>query len=93
MINRLDDEPDDQELEAHYMYMAKIQAVLQAANDNIGPIYDTTLLEKIHLDDDYNMYANENEHTKQPESINDTYVVEKVDNCITPDSSDMCIYE
>nr|GEX80956.1 hypothetical protein [Tanacetum cinerariifolium] len=35
-----DDEPDDQELEAHYMYMAQIQEVTPDAADNSGPIFD-----------------------------------------------------
>ncbi|GKA39801.1 hypothetical protein Tco_0732352 [Tanacetum coccineum] len=44
---------------------------------------------KVHSNDDYNVFVNEREHTKQPKSINDTYVVEKVDSNITPASSDM----
>nr|GEZ48491.1 hypothetical protein [Tanacetum cinerariifolium] len=35
-----DDESDDQELEAHYMYMAKVQEVSPDAVDS-GPIFDT----------------------------------------------------
>nr|GFA45847.1 hypothetical protein [Tanacetum cinerariifolium] len=35
-----DDESDDQELEAHYMYMAKVQEVSLDAVDS-GPIFDT----------------------------------------------------
>nr|GFC84685.1 hypothetical protein [Tanacetum cinerariifolium] len=35
-----DDESDDQELEAHYMYMAKIQEVSPDDVDS-GPIFDT----------------------------------------------------
>nr|GFC44349.1 hypothetical protein [Tanacetum cinerariifolium] len=35
-----DDESDDQELEAHYMYMAKVQEVSPDAFDS-GPIFDT----------------------------------------------------
>ncbi|GKE20250.1 integrase, catalytic region, zinc finger, CCHC-type containing protein, partial [Tanacetum coccineum] len=35
-----DDEPEDQELEAHYLYMAKIQEVTPDAADNSGPIFD-----------------------------------------------------
>ncbi|GJY39236.1 hypothetical protein Tco_0425600 [Tanacetum coccineum] len=54
-LHDTNDEPDDHELEAHYMYMAKIQ-----------------------------------EHSEQPESINDTYVVETIDSNVTPDSSYMC---
>ncbi|GJR79546.1 ribonuclease H-like domain-containing protein [Tanacetum coccineum] len=51
-LDDTDEEPDKQELEAHYMYMAKIQ--------------------------------------EQPEHINDTYVVEKIDSNVIPDSTDMC---
>ncbi|GJU93457.1 hypothetical protein Tco_1318213 [Tanacetum coccineum] len=40
-------------------------------------------------DDNYNVFANERQHPQKPESINDTYVMEKDDKIITPDSSDM----
>nr|GEW96273.1 hypothetical protein [Tanacetum cinerariifolium] len=36
-----DDESEDQELEAHYMYMAQIQEVTLDAADDFGPIFDT----------------------------------------------------
>ncbi|GJR18594.1 hypothetical protein Tco_0967121 [Tanacetum coccineum] len=48
-----DNEPEDQELEAHYMYMAKIQEVLLAADDNIEQseqpkfINDTYMVKKV----------------------------------------------
>ncbi|GJX02902.1 ribonuclease H-like domain-containing protein [Tanacetum coccineum] len=35
-----DDEPEDQELEAHYMYLAQIQEVTPDDADNSGPIFD-----------------------------------------------------
>ncbi|GKA26220.1 hypothetical protein Tco_0712329 [Tanacetum coccineum] len=41
-----DDEPDDQELETHYLYMAKIQEVTPDAADNFRPIFDTEPLQK-----------------------------------------------
>ncbi|GJR83233.1 hypothetical protein Tco_0154018 [Tanacetum coccineum] len=41
-----DDEPDDQELEAYYMYMAQIQEVTPNAADNSGPIFDVEPLQK-----------------------------------------------
>ncbi|GJX28867.1 hypothetical protein Tco_0236946 [Tanacetum coccineum] len=63
--------------------------VIRAADDDTSPIYDTEPLEKVHSNDDYNVFANEKEHTEQPESINDTYVVEKVESNITLDSSYM----
>ncbi|GKB19067.1 hypothetical protein Tco_0852990 [Tanacetum coccineum] len=36
-----DDEPDDHKLEAHYLYMAKIQEVTPDDANNSGPIFDT----------------------------------------------------
>ncbi|GJR88956.1 integrase, catalytic region, zinc finger, CCHC-type containing protein [Tanacetum coccineum] len=65
-----DDEPEDQQLEAHYLYMAQIQEV---QND----------------DDNYNLFANDREHPKQPQSVNDTYPDEHGDTNITIDSLDM----
>ncbi|GJZ56365.1 retrovirus-related pol polyprotein from transposon TNT 1-94, partial [Tanacetum coccineum] len=38
---------DEQELEAHYMYMEKIKEVLHVTDDNSGPTYDTAPLEQI----------------------------------------------
>ncbi|GJR08364.1 hypothetical protein Tco_0791016 [Tanacetum coccineum] len=73
-----DDEPGDQELEAHYMYMAHIQEVILDVVVNSGPIFDAESLQKVHnSDDDYNVFANERQHPKQPESINDAYLVEQ----------------
>ncbi|GKD87379.1 hypothetical protein Tco_1358533 [Tanacetum coccineum] len=40
------EESDGQELEAHYIYMAKIQEVLHVIDDNSGPTYDAEPLEK-----------------------------------------------
>ncbi|GJV94723.1 retrovirus-related pol polyprotein from transposon TNT 1-94 [Tanacetum coccineum] len=42
-----DDEPEDQELEAHYLYMAKIQEVTPNATENSGPIFDVEPLQKL----------------------------------------------
>ncbi|GJS43119.1 hypothetical protein Tco_0568162 [Tanacetum coccineum] len=78
-------EIDEQELEAHYSFMAKIQEVLTAESGS-----DAKPLEKVQSDAEYNVFANERQHSKQPESINDTYVVEKVDSNVIPDSSNMC---
>ncbi|GJX79567.1 hypothetical protein Tco_0327716 [Tanacetum coccineum] len=43
-----DDESDDQELEAHYMYMAQLQEVTPDQVDNSGPIFAD---EPMHRDD------------------------------------------
>ncbi|GJU49384.1 hypothetical protein Tco_1218939 [Tanacetum coccineum] len=40
------------ELEAHYLYMAKIQEVNPDDADNSGPIFDTEPLKKVNQDDD-----------------------------------------
>ncbi|GJT75849.1 retrovirus-related pol polyprotein from transposon TNT 1-94 [Tanacetum coccineum] len=42
-----DDEPEDQELEAHYMYMEKIQEVTLDAATNSRPIFDVEPLQKL----------------------------------------------
>ncbi|GJT74310.1 retrovirus-related pol polyprotein from transposon TNT 1-94 [Tanacetum coccineum] len=76
-----------QKLEAHYLYMAKIQEVTSDVVDNSGPIFDDEPLQKIQNDDDnYNVFANDREHPKQPESVNDTYPNEQGDTNITNDS-------
>nr|GEV15008.1 hypothetical protein [Tanacetum cinerariifolium] len=39
---------------------------------------------------EYNVFAVESQHTEQPEFLNDTSLMEKVDSNTTPNSSDMC---
>ncbi|GJX77132.1 hypothetical protein Tco_0323943 [Tanacetum coccineum] len=85
-----DEDPDEQELEAHYMYMTKIQEVLHATDDKSRPTYDGDPLEKVDIDDEYNVFSTKKQHSKQPESINNTYVVEKIDSNVIPDSTNMC---
>ncbi|GKE60898.1 hypothetical protein Tco_1511265, partial [Tanacetum coccineum] len=69
-----DDEPDDQELEARYMYMAQIQEVTLDVADNSGPIFDVEPLQKVQNDDDnYIVFDNDREHPEQPESVNEPY--------------------
>ncbi|GJS58337.1 hypothetical protein Tco_0653121 [Tanacetum coccineum] len=85
-----DDKPEDQELEAHYMYMAQIQEVTPDAADNSGPIFDAEPLQKVqNNDDNYNVFAIESEHPEQPESVNDTYSVDQDEHNIIIDSFDM----
>nr|GEX36055.1 hypothetical protein [Tanacetum cinerariifolium] len=85
LIGDKDEEIDKQELEAHYSFMAKIKEVLPAESRS-----DADPLEKLQYNAEYNVFANERQHSKQPESINDTHVVEKDDNNVIPDSSNMC---
>ncbi|GJX88504.1 gag-pol polyprotein, partial [Tanacetum coccineum] len=79
-----------QELEAHYLYMAQIQEVTLDVTDNSGPIFDVEPLQKVkNNDDNYNVFAIESEHPEQPESVNDTYPVDKDKHNIIIDSLDM----
>ncbi|GJV91173.1 hypothetical protein Tco_1538986 [Tanacetum coccineum] len=80
-----DEEIDEQELEAHYSFMAKIQEVLPADSGN-----DAEPLEQVPYTAEYNVFAIKPQHSEQPESINDTHVLEKDDSNVTPDSSNMC---
>ncbi|GKE76685.1 retrovirus-related pol polyprotein from transposon TNT 1-94, partial [Tanacetum coccineum] len=67
-----DDEPDDQKLETHYLYMAKIQEVTPDAADNSRPIFDAESLQKVqNKNDNYNVFSIKSEHPEQPESVND----------------------
>ncbi|GJW25515.1 hypothetical protein Tco_0039326, partial [Tanacetum coccineum] len=80
-----DEEIEKKELEAHYGFMAKIQEVLPAESSSTD-----TPLEQVQNNDEKNVFANERRHSEQPESINDTYVLEKDDSNVTPDSSNIC---
>ncbi|GJR72026.1 hypothetical protein Tco_0084391 [Tanacetum coccineum] len=47
-------------------------------------------LEQVQYDPEYNVLSNDIHHYKQPESISNTCVVEKVDSNVIPDSPNMC---
>ncbi|GJY19132.1 gag-pol polyprotein [Tanacetum coccineum] len=79
----------EKELEAHYLYMAKIQEVSPDAADNSGPIFDAEPLQRVQDDDEYNVFANDRKLPKQPKYVNDTYPDEQGDNNIIIDSLDM----
>ncbi|GJR78955.1 retrovirus-related pol polyprotein from transposon TNT 1-94 [Tanacetum coccineum] len=66
-------------------FMAKIQEVLPEESSSTDQP-----LEQVQNNDENNVFANERRHSEQPESINDTYVLEKDDSNVTPDSSNIC---
>ncbi|GJS98372.1 retrovirus-related pol polyprotein from transposon TNT 1-94 [Tanacetum coccineum] len=80
-----DEEIDEQELEAHYSYMAKIQEV---PNTDSGT--DAEPLEQVHYNTDHNVFTNDLQHFEQSESIRNTCAVETGDSNVIPDSPDMC---
>ncbi|GJS28695.1 hypothetical protein Tco_0489315 [Tanacetum coccineum] len=47
-------------------------------------------MEQVQYDTGYNVFANEIQHSEQPESIINTCVVETGDGNVIPDSPDMC---
>nr|GEY58260.1 hypothetical protein [Tanacetum cinerariifolium] len=79
------EEIDEQELEAHYSYMEKIQEVPTA-----DTCIDSKPLEKLQNDTGYNVFANDLQHSEQSESISNTCIVETNDSNVIPDSPDMC---
>nr|GEW40917.1 retrovirus-related Pol polyprotein from transposon TNT 1-94 [Tanacetum cinerariifolium] len=80
-----DEEVNEQELEAHYSYMAKIQEV-PTTDSGI----DSEPLEQVQNDAGYNVFANELQHSEQSESISNPCLVETDDSNVIPDSLDMC---
>nr|GFA69500.1 hypothetical protein [Tanacetum cinerariifolium] len=78
----------DQELEAHYMYMAKLQEVSLDAADS-GPIFDTEPFQKVSNNDHYNVFAIKSEHHEQSESVHNTYPIEQDEHHVIIDSLDM----
>nr|GEX40938.1 hypothetical protein [Tanacetum cinerariifolium] len=71
-----DDESDDPELEAHYMYMAKLQQVSPDAVDSV-PIFNKEPEQKVQTNDHYDVFAIENVHPEQSESVHKTYLIEQ----------------
>ncbi|GKD50202.1 retrovirus-related pol polyprotein from transposon TNT 1-94 [Tanacetum coccineum] len=84
-LEDMDEKIDEQELEALYSYIAKIQEVPTADSGT-----DIEPLEQVQYDVEYNVFANERQHSKQPESINNSCLVEKFDINVIPNSPDMC---
>nr|GEV78199.1 hypothetical protein [Tanacetum cinerariifolium] len=80
-----DEEIDEQELEVHYSYMAKIQEV-----PTIDTCIDSKPLEQVQNDVGYNVFSNDLQHSEQSESVSNTCLVETDDNNVIPDSPDMC---
>nr|GEZ47802.1 hypothetical protein [Tanacetum cinerariifolium] len=74
-----DEELEDQELEAHYMYIAQLQEVSPDAV-NYRPIIDDEPLQKVSNDDHYNVFAIESAHLEQSKSMHDTEEIDQNDD-------------
>nr|GEV87044.1 retrovirus-related Pol polyprotein from transposon TNT 1-94 [Tanacetum cinerariifolium] len=66
-------------------YMAKIQEVPKADSGT-----DSELVEQVHNDAGYNVFANDLQHYEQSESVSNTCLVEMDDSNVILDSPDMC---
>nr|GFA22284.1 hypothetical protein [Tanacetum cinerariifolium] len=75
------EEVDEQELEAHYNYMVKIQEVPIA---DLG--IDSEPVEQVQNDAGYNVFANGLQHSVQSESVSNTCLVETNDSNVILDS-------
>nr|GEY55664.1 retrovirus-related Pol polyprotein from transposon TNT 1-94 [Tanacetum cinerariifolium] len=82
-----DDELEDQELEAHCMYMAQLQEVSPDAADS-RPISDDEPLQKVSNDDHYNVFSIESAHPKQSKPVHDTYPIQQDAQNVIIDSLD-----
>ncbi|GJR52384.1 hypothetical protein Tco_1402905 [Tanacetum coccineum] len=71
-INQNGPKINEQELEAHYSYIAKIQEVSNADSGT-----DAEPLEQVQYDTDDNVFANDIQHFHQLNSISNTYAVER----------------
>nr|GFA32186.1 hypothetical protein [Tanacetum cinerariifolium] len=80
-----DEEVDEQELEAHYSYMAKIHEVPNADSGT-----DSEPVEQVQNDTRYNVFANRLQHSEQSKSVSNTCLVKMDDRNVIPDSPDMC---
>nr|GEU75646.1 hypothetical protein [Tanacetum cinerariifolium] len=80
-----DEKVDEQELKAHYSYMAKIQEVPTADSGT-----DSEPVEHVQNNVGYNVFANNLQHYEQSESISNTCLVKTDDSNVSPDSPDMC---
>nr|GEV87872.1 hypothetical protein [Tanacetum cinerariifolium] len=83
-----DDESDDQELEAHYMYMAKLQQVSPDDVDS-GPILDTEPEQKVQNDNHYDVFAIDCQHSEQSEFVHNTYLIEQDAQNVLNESEDI----
>nr|GEV09275.1 reverse transcriptase domain-containing protein [Tanacetum cinerariifolium] len=80
-----DEEIHEQELEARYSYMAKIQEVHTAeTGTNSEP------LEQVQNDAGYNVFSNDLQHSEQSESISSICLVEMNHSNVILSSPDMC---
>nr|GEZ13264.1 hypothetical protein [Tanacetum cinerariifolium] len=84
-LEDMNEEFDEQELGAHYSYMAKIQEVPTADSGT-----DSEPVEQVQNDVGYNVFANVLQHSEQSKSVSNTCLVETDDSNVIPDSPDMC---
>nr|GEW83724.1 hypothetical protein [Tanacetum cinerariifolium] len=84
-LANMDEEVYEEELKAHYSYMAKIQVV-----PTVDSGIDSEPLEQIQNEAGYNVFANDLQYFEQSKSVSNTCLVVTDDSNVIPDSPDMC---
>nr|GFD61738.1 hypothetical protein [Tanacetum cinerariifolium] len=57
--------------------------------DDSGPIFDKEPEQKVQNNDHYNMFAIDDQHSEQSESIHNTYLIEQDTQNVSIESEDM----
>ncbi|GJY81339.1 retrovirus-related pol polyprotein from transposon TNT 1-94 [Tanacetum coccineum] len=79
------------EISVSYKTSSNGPVLLQLQPEWQSQSFDDESMHKVqNNNDNYNVFAMENEHPEQPESSNDIYLTEQGDSNITIDSSDIC---
>ncbi|GJT39436.1 hypothetical protein Tco_0939301 [Tanacetum coccineum] len=79
------------EISVSYKTSSNGPVLLQLQPEWQSQSFDDESMHKVqNNNDNYNVFAMENEHHEQPESSNDIYLTEQGDSNITIDSSDIC---
>ncbi|GJX18555.1 hypothetical protein Tco_0221232 [Tanacetum coccineum] len=79
-------EIDENGMEAQYSFTGKDSGWSYLKN----LVLMISQLEQYQNHDEFNVFANERRHSEQPESINDTYVLEKDESNVNLDSLNIC---
>ncbi|GJV50201.1 hypothetical protein Tco_1440413 [Tanacetum coccineum] len=81
----------ERQLQIQQCKVQEVQSSVTSSGDETSSgIVSDEEIDKQELEAHYSYMAKIQRHSKQPESINDTYVLEKDDSNVIPDSSNIC---
>ncbi|GKF56028.1 hypothetical protein Tco_0166368, partial [Tanacetum coccineum] len=73
-----------------FNHRLQVQEMKQAEDSPEESSSTSQPLEQVQNHDENDVFTNVRRHSEQPESINDTYVLEKDDSNVVPDPSNIC---